>query len=720
MDVEITNKFILAPEYEEIKLRPSGKKVSLAKLYDEEPQLFAQLLGTAPFDEASAIFSALKDYHHKMGDYDFSTCKLDSNLQINLEICKWCQNSQECSLSENKPEEVTISINLYGSSRDCTEREVLNMYFQNKLKEDSLIFCTDGDPFSPQSREKVTKTLQLFNPSEYAIPFNDGKQCWHHLFYSPLLKRTLCIFETQIIELMDHKKDTRKISKRYAFPTGEEVKAFLSSENLSKPTDLREFDIGEFINSNEKIGTWVSHIDKYSKTGLYKPAIELFTNYSIEKTIEQNLSDYIIEIINAIDMAEDGLLEVQSVAARKACILYVPRGYEQELGLSFSHQITRIVELDGLEQVLVLVDTEIKAIKRTKETNSQLITKEFWNETSDVPESLNFIFKNSQLKTKIIDWRHTNKNNKEHSEEEYIRSGELIKFLPVYTAWFSPQEYYCALSYHNYLRQTTASSGDKEYYSMRTNLAHFFEYFYPAVEGDLKLEYFRDTFKAPQNRRLKGYEIMYKLSQFQHKIFNAYLIHDSKTDHVTNTTVETFIFTSPTLKDKNLQTLKWTFEMVRVELKAKVEQHHNYNKNSIFSFSESGVTNDLNLLGLGNKLANALSWNPNQKHIITTKGGGIWLSAKILQLIEQCFLNNYFDLGHFIVDRHREWSHGRVMCISLSDELESIKSLTGESSVSRSIQQLNFNINGVDYQLCIWNPETAAPETSPSTFMSGR
>ena len=716
MEVERWQNFKLGDGIKEVKLRPAGKKVPLAEIFDENPLLFAQLLGTVPFEKSAAIFSVLKDHHHKMGDEDLDQCKFNREIMINLEICKWCQNFQTCSLLENNQEKARISINLYGVPEDSTV-DILSMYFKEKYKgedaedaedaedeEHSIIFCDSSDPFSPQSRDKVTKSLSLFNPSKYAIPFTDGKQCWHHLFYSPLLKRTLCIFEAQIIELMSHDKSFQKMSKRNAFPSGDEVNAFLS--------DLGEFDISKFISSNEKIGTWVSYIKKYIETGLYKPTVELFANYSVENTIEENLSDYVIEIINAIDMAEDELLEIQSVAARKACILYVPEGFEQELGLSFSHQITRIVELDGLEEVLVLVDTETKPIERTKTTYSQLITKEFWNQTINIPESLKSVFENSQLNTKIIDWR---KITRAHPVTEHIRIDKAITIVPVYTAWFSPKEYYSALSYHLRLRQTTASSGDKEYYSMRNNISLFFEYFYPEVEEDSELERFRASFREPQNRRLKGYEIMHKLSLDPR--FKPYLSFDSIPNYAERSTLETFIFTSSTLKDEDSQTLKWTFERVITELKAKDDHNNN---TSVFSFSKSGVTDDLNLLGLGNKLANALSWNPNQKHIITTKGGGIWLSEKILQLIEQGFLRDYFDFGHFVVDRHREWSHGRVMCISLSDELEYLKSLTGDSSVSRNIQELNFVIDEIEYQICIWNPETAVNETSPNTFMSGR
>jgi hypothetical protein len=717
MEVERWQNFKLGDGIKEVQLRPAGKKVPLAEIFDENPLLFAQLLGTVPFVKSAVIFSVLKDHHHKMGDEDFDHCKFNHEIMINLEICKWCQNFQTCSLLESNREKARISIDLYGVPKGSTVN-VLSMYFSSKYKgedggeeeeeeEHSIIFCDSSDPFFPQSRDKVTKNLVLFNPSKYIIPFTDGKQCWHHLFFSPLLKRTLCVFEAQIIELMSHDKSFRKMSKRNAFPTGDEVKEFLSST-----TDLSEFNISEFISSNEKIGTWVSHINAYMDTGLYKPAVELFTNYSIGDTIEVNLSNYIIEIIDAINFADDKLLQVQSVAARKACILYVPGGYEQELGLSFSHQITRIVELDGLEEVLVLVDTETKPIGRTKEKYSQLISKEFWNRTIDIPESLKYIFENSQLNTKIIDWR---KITRERPLIKHIRLDETIAIVPVYTAWFSPKEYYSALSYHLRLRQTAASSGDKEYYSMRKTLSLFFEYFYPIIEEDLELERFRDSFKEPQNRRLKGYDIMLKLSLDPR--FKPYLSFDSIPNYAERTTLETFIFTSSTLKDEDSQTLKWTFERVITELKAK--DGHNNNA-SVFSFSKSGVTDDLNLLGLGNKLANALSWNPNQKHIITTKGGGIWLSEKILQLIEEGFVRDYFDFGHFVVDRHREWSHGRVMCISLSGELEYIKSLTGDSSVSRSIQELNFEINEIEYKICIWNPETAVNETSPNTFMSGR
>jgi len=707
MDIKVANKFILGDTPEEIQLRPSGKKVTLGEIYAKEPQLFAQLLGTAPFKEAKNLFVSLAQHHLDMGDYELGKCKVHQDLRINLEICKWCQNFQECALLENISDKITISINRYGASNDSMD-EVLKTYFLNNLKEDSIIFCDEGDPFYPQSRDKVTKTLRLFNPSEYEIPFTDGKQCWHHLFYSPLLKRTLCIFEAEIIEQMDNNLGTRKMSKRYAFPTGNDVKSFLSDYNISKLKDLDKFDKGKLIFINEKISSWMNYVGKYLPTGLYEPTVELFRNYSEEKTIEENLFDYIVEIISALDMAEEKLLECQSVVGRKSCILYVPGGYERIMGISFSHQITRIVELDGLEEVLVLVDTEIEPVKRIEENYSQFLTKEFWNKTSTIPDSLQFLFENSQYSAKIIDWHHINRS---HIEVESKRPED------VYTAWFPPQEYFSALSYHQYLRQTIASSGDKEYYLMRKNLSLFFEYFYPEDETDLALESFRTAYNEPKNRRLLGYDIMLLLSDSK---FEPYLSYYTDTDHSTNTTIERFIFTSSTLKNINSQKLKWTFERTRTEIKSNEGLEKNLTQKLFFTFTESGKTDDLNLLGLGQKLANAISWKPNQKYIITAKGGGIWLSAKILQLLEREFLNNNFVLGHFIAAKHNNYSFGRVMCISLHDELEYVKSITGENTVSRSIEQLDFEINEVKHQLCIWNPETAASESSPSTFMKGK
>ena len=671
---------------------------------------------------------------------ELSSCLKNDDLRINLQICNWCTKRRFCENVESRALVTSNIIEIHSKfHQEHSDIQTLENWFNGSkfvksISSKAMLFSNLSDPFKPGFGKMVNgRRLFLLPLDEMPKVFLDKSHNWSHLFYSPILRKTLTVFEALLLNTLAKFHLTFSENINIEYPTLNVLEvcfkqllgpswANTSKINLLHAINQKLFFDESILNRNELLKNLLENSNESFTSNLLDNKLEMFTNEHISFTqlelgsdkpaILPQLTEFLYEVIQKVKLYHVEKPNEQFFQQRTQCQIFTPEKV-QNLELPIQHQILRVECIEGLVDSWCLIDAPM-TLKEEDIAPFHHIPAD-WFGDFEIPETLkNRICSESLSSLKVVNWNDFNKSD---------NNSAIIMF--------EPSHIFTANSMNMLLNKYTNSSGD--IHSVKTleslesimrlvffSLIDKIDISIPTMEAlKDKLKNLKREFSLPIYRRLKPIDCLKELSK--DKGFNDFIRYESdpdKDDVVHNKeTIQIRIFTPGYIEKKNErkiehEALDWAFRYVV----KKSEDDRGYLLIDILDwhiYRETGrkvVLNDKNI----SRLSELLNWKKpvGTNQIYNSKF--LWISPNVHALLKEKKTGEI--LAELIRNRlNQEGVYGTLMIATDTEhEYDLIERLTG-------IHNTRLIDNIVEGQnIVIWTPSATVSELSPNFLHVGK